>query len=133
MVWVYDGGRVGYEGCRPDGARQERDHTAPPRTTVYSSTQTYHRTPPPRARRPRTPTTVASSDNVNREQRAKVWKCERKVRARLHRAWHGPDGVVWARYAAGGAGMCTVCMRGETCCESMRGVRLYAAGRAHVT
>ena len=89
-------------------------------------------TPTP-ARRPRTSTTAASSDNnVNREQRAKVWKCERKVRARLHRAWHGPDGVVWARYAAGGAGMCTVCMRGETCCESMRGVRLYAAGRAHV-
>ena len=29
MVWVYDGGRVGYEGCGPDGARQERDHTAP--------------------------------------------------------------------------------------------------------
>ena len=79
-------------------------------------------TPTP-ARRPRTSTTVASSDNVNREQRAKVWKCRREVRARLRRAWRGPQrdcGCVM-QGARGGAGMYG-CKYGAHC---RRGARMY--------
>ena len=82
----------GPTGARTHSSTHRRRYTRVPRPI------TGH--PPPRARRPRTPTTVASSDNVNREQRAKVWKCERKVRARLHRAW------AWARWGCVGALCC---------------------------
>ena len=98
----------GPTGARSHSSTHRRRYTRVPRPI------TGH--PPPRARRPRTPTTVASSDNVNREQRAKVWKCGRKVRARLRRAWRGPQGDCGCvmQGARGGAGTCTAVSMGHT-------------------
>ena len=97
---MYDGGRVGYEGCRPDGARQERDHTAPPRTTVYSSTQTYHRTPPPA--RAQAPNPHYCGKQRQREQRA----ARQSVEVRAEGACAAASCLAWARWGCVGALCC---------------------------